>query len=305
VSTTIGVLGATGTTGSLLARVLAARGFEVVLAAREPGPLVALAAATGASWQALDLRHRTSLRATLARAPTWINAVGPYLRTGEPVARAACAVGVDLLDLSAERPWVARCFSHLDGPARDAGVRLVPAAALLGACTGALALRAAEGLGPLRRLDVAGLGHWRSLSGGSRRTLRRLALSPRFSLSTPRVRRVTFDGTGASRVAIGIRAVEQVLVPRLLEVETVGTWVAIGSPGRREGGTPPPFELLAEAVGLDGRRRRACVRAGCPYRASARVAADVAVALVERRPPPGVHAAAALVAPSALLAAVS
>src|SRR5204863_8391998 len=80
---------------------------------------------SGAEVIAADLADHGSLRAMAARAKVILNLVGPYTRYGRPVIAACVAEGASYLDLTGEIPFVREMIEEFDGPARDAGVKIV------------------------------------------------------------------------------------------------------------------------------------------------------------------------------------
>jgi len=116
------VLGAYGEAGSAVVRALAAtKAFEVVAAGRDAAKLAALQrTGDGLSTLQLDVFDAQALAAALRTAGLVINCVGPYVRSGLLLARAAVEAKVAYLDLASEQEH-ARQLRALDSSARQAG----------------------------------------------------------------------------------------------------------------------------------------------------------------------------------------
>jgi len=245
----IAVYGASGYTGRLVAAELARGGHEVVLAGRGEarlralGPLVAIA----------PLDDAAALARALDGCAVVVNCAGPFLEHGAPVIEAAIRARVHYVDTAAEQAWVHEVFERYGPLAAPRGVALVPAAGfdfLPGDLACALA---ADGLGPLRELDVAyAVERFRMSRGTLRSALAGMARRPlayedgewRFAPIGPAVarRRRAGDGRrrglahGAGRFAFpppfGTRIVapfpagEIVTVPRHVAVRSVRTVIA-------------------------------------------------------------------------------
>lgn len=150
------VYGATGTTGTLVARELAARGERPVVAGRDPARLAALARELGVEHRVAGVHDARALSAALAGARVVVNCAGPFLRLGEPVVRAAIDAGVHYLDTAGEQAFVKEVYERYESAARRAGVAVVNACAYevaLGDWAAALAAEASGG--PLDELVVA------------------------------------------------------------------------------------------------------------------------------------------------------
>lgn len=138
----IAVFGATGYTGRLIAAALHARQVPLLLAARDPARLRALAATLrGSEILVARLEDPGTLDALARRAAVLVNCVGPFVDYGEPVLRAAIAAGAHYVDTTGEQPFVQAVQVH-DTWARTQGVAVVPALAFeiaLADCAAALA----------------------------------------------------------------------------------------------------------------------------------------------------------------------
>lgn len=154
--TPIAVVGASGLTGGLVAWQLTAAGHAVRLLGRREAPLRHLAEALGGvvEVRAVDALDGPALHRALAGCRAVVSAAGPFRRLGPPVARACIDLRLPYVDTSAEQPWILHALTHLDGPARRAGVAVVPAAAVEFAPSGAAAWIAEGRVGPLTEVDV-------------------------------------------------------------------------------------------------------------------------------------------------------
>jgi short subunit dehydrogenase-like uncharacterized protein len=125
------LLGATGFTGRLtaahLARRLSGTTTRWAIAGRDRGKLEALAADLPGDPGIVvaDVTDPSSLR-ELARATDVVaTTVGPYAHHGEPVVEACVEAGTEYCDITGEPAFVQTIRDRFDGPARDAGIRLV------------------------------------------------------------------------------------------------------------------------------------------------------------------------------------
>jgi short subunit dehydrogenase-like uncharacterized protein len=137
------VFGATGYTGRLIVESLSGMGgAEVILAGRDETRLRELSRQYGGlEYRVADVEQAVPLSAMLRGAEVLIDAVGPFLRFGEPVVRAAIQQGVHCLDITAEQSYMTRILERYDSEARSRRVAVVNAHGLefaVGMCAAAL-----------------------------------------------------------------------------------------------------------------------------------------------------------------------
>jgi short subunit dehydrogenase-like uncharacterized protein len=150
------VYGATGYTGTLVAHELRRRGLDMLLAGRSAEKLARLADELGgAATRAVALDDAAGLRALLADAPAVISCAGPFVRYGEPVARAAVETGTHYVDTTGEQPYMQLLQERYDHQAQAAGAALVPAMGFDYVPGDLLARLTAAGAEPLRELVLA------------------------------------------------------------------------------------------------------------------------------------------------------
>lgn len=124
------VLGATGFTGGLVTEYLR-QNPEVqgrfAIAGRNADKLARVCERIGLDVPTLSasIDDPSSLRAIAEQTRCVLSTVGPYARYGEPVVRACVAGGADYVDITGEPAFVDETLELHDGPARDAGVRIV------------------------------------------------------------------------------------------------------------------------------------------------------------------------------------
>lgn len=130
------VLGATGVTGGnavpYLARRCAELGLRWGVAGRRPQTLMAAVADLPLDQQPEvlegDLDEPVTIDEVARSTRVLVNTIGPYRRSAEPVIAACVAAGTHYLDVTGETDVVADMLARFDGPAREAGVRVVQAA---------------------------------------------------------------------------------------------------------------------------------------------------------------------------------
>jgi short subunit dehydrogenase-like uncharacterized protein len=123
----VAIYGATGTTGSLVARELADRGAELILAGRDRAKLEALA-------RELDVRAAVAvapagdvlaLLGAFRGARVVIGCAGPFGSLGETVLEAAIAAGAHYLDISGEQGFLREMYERHEADARRAEVAVI------------------------------------------------------------------------------------------------------------------------------------------------------------------------------------
>jgi short subunit dehydrogenase-like uncharacterized protein len=120
---TIGLLGATGYTGRLVAAELARRGVAARLGGRDPNRLAALEPSESAEHVVVDTTEPKRLALFLDGLDAVISCVGPFARLGDAVVDAAVEAGVPYVDSTGEPSFMAGVYArHADAP-----VPVVPA----------------------------------------------------------------------------------------------------------------------------------------------------------------------------------
>jgi short subunit dehydrogenase-like uncharacterized protein len=163
----ITIFGATGYTGQLVARELAATGLPLRLAARSALRLAALARGLPGHPTTLvaDATDAASLAALADGSQVLVNCAGPFTDVGEPVAALAARYGLRYLDTTNELGYVHHVYTRLGALARTSGATLVPACAFevaLADCAAALLARnlpAADEVLVVYRLPGMGSSH--------------------------------------------------------------------------------------------------------------------------------------------------
>lgn len=168
------VYGASGHTGRFVVDELGRRGVTVVPAGRSAASLPPDARVFG-------LDDPDGVRRGVEGVDVVVNCAGPFLDTALPLARAAVAAGAHYLDVTAEQGAVQSLYAELDGPAREAGVAVVPAMAFYGGLADLLVTAALGGDVGAEEVDVAiGLDRWWPTAGtratGARNTATRLVV---------------------------------------------------------------------------------------------------------------------------------
>jgi short subunit dehydrogenase-like uncharacterized protein len=133
----LALFGATGFTGGMTAKYLAANGPEGLrwaLVGRNRGKLEGVCAsleselAVGVPAPELlvaDAADASALKGVAEAAKVVVTTVGPYVLYGEPLVAACAAAGTDYVDLTGEPEFVDRMWLGYHQKARESGARLV------------------------------------------------------------------------------------------------------------------------------------------------------------------------------------
>jgi hypothetical protein len=180
---TVAVFGATGHTGQFVVDELVRRGMVPVAVARDSHKLAAAGfEERGILTRCAAVDDPASLAEALRGVAALINCAGPFLETADQLAAAAVRNGVHYLDVSAEQPSARATLERFDGPAREAGVLVVPAMGFYGGLADLLATAA---IGDWKAVDEIRVGialdSWHPTQGtritGARNTAPRMIVN--------------------------------------------------------------------------------------------------------------------------------
>ena len=256
--TTVGVYGASGYTGKLVAAELLRRGHDVVLSGRSRPRLEAAARALDpaksdrVSIVAAGIDDAAALRTAFAPLDALVNCAGPFVRFGEPVVSAAVDTATPYIDTTGEQPWMKWVVDRFDAPARDAGIAVVTAMGFDYVPGDLLAALVGRGLEPLDEMVLAyAMSGFEATRGTMRSALEQLGgeevvyeegawrPAPRFG---PLRARFTYPAPIGRQPVARYPAGEVVTVPRHLRVRKVTTFITAS--------TFAPAPWLAPAVPL-------------------------------------------------------
>jgi len=260
----VSVVGATGFTGRLAVGKLAARNVPLRLIGRNAARLED--AARGI--EQCDVRpitdwNETAIAEAISGSGAVVACAGPFVRAGGPVVRAAVAAGVPYCDSTGEQPFIRYIFDKLDAGARDAGIPLVPAFGFdyvpgdLGAAI------AADGLGPLARVDIVYVVESLGTTPGTRLSAIEIMGRPGYQYIDGRLHeervgahRRTVDTPIGRRTGGSIPSGEAITVPRHLDVDTVVSHVSVPGPIGPDSPLAPLASLMLAVPGVGAALKR-------------------------------------------------
>jgi short subunit dehydrogenase-like uncharacterized protein len=232
---TVGVLGATGYTGTLIVRELKRRRIPLLAAGRNHDKLQRLAAEVGdLDVIEVDVQDQASLERLAQRSHVIINTAGPFVEYGEPVVRTAIANGVHYLDTTGEQPFM-KAMLVQDHRARERNVAVVSAYAFEVAVSDCAAAVAAEGFTEISTVHVTYATRFHS-SQGTQRTVLRMLQSAGYAYSggkwveeaPARVVRYTDFPAPLGRVAaVSFPSAEIITIPRHLKLREVRVFMSV------------------------------------------------------------------------------
>lgn len=169
----ITLIGATGFTGTLIARELKRLGCSVKLTARDNTELERLANDLGGRFDTslVDVTDASTLSRAFDGARAVINCAGPFTGLSEPVAREAARRGVHYLDTTGEQSFIHYVFEELHDEAGRNGATLVPACAFEYALGDAAAELSAADLQPCDEVEIAYFIKGFGTSRGTRKSI--------------------------------------------------------------------------------------------------------------------------------------
>ncbi|RWY76049.1 saccharopine dehydrogenase family protein [Rhizobium sp. WSM1325] len=148
------IYGATGYTGRMATEHAKAAGTPIVLAGRNQATLSKLSADLGAEYRVFGFDGADAIDDGLGGISVLLNCAGPFMRTADPLMKAAIRNGVHYLDTAAELDSY-RLAEMLDEDAKAAGVMLMPGGGGSVAMLGSLAGHAVSRVKDPRKIRIA------------------------------------------------------------------------------------------------------------------------------------------------------
>ena len=283
------------TPGGFVVAELQRRGIPVVAVGRSAASLPA-----GVARRVAPIADPWALLEAFSGCSVVLNCAGPFLDTAGPVIEAAIGVGASYVDVTAEQASAMAVFERFDGPARDAGVAVIPAAGFYGGLADLLAtaLVGPEGGGHDLRVAIA-LDRWWPTEGtrrtGERNTAARLVVDDHRLVAMPvpaASSTWTFDAPHGEQSMVELPFSEVITISHHLRARSVRAHLARAAlDDLRDAATPPPvptdaagrsaqrFEMVVEARHGES-TRRAVARGQDIYAVSAPLIVEAAVRLM-------------------------
>jgi len=230
----IAVYGASGHTARFVLAELLRRGHAPIAIGRDESKVASAVAVHGAKVEIriASLDAAESLDRALSGVDVVINCAGPFLDTAQPLIEAALRNRVHYFDVTAEQASALSTFELFDGPARERGVLVVPAAGFYGGFGDLLATYAMNGWTHADHIDIAiALDSWQPTLGTRRTGQRNTA--PRLNVSNGNLKAVQAPERASWRFAepfgsqgvIEVPFTEMVLMARHLRVREIRNYL--------------------------------------------------------------------------------
>ena len=251
------VFGAYGHTGRFVVAHLIERGWEPVLAGRDPLKLAALAERfPGLEQRVARVDDPASLDRALNGAVAVLNCAGPFIDSAVPLVEAALRARVHYLDTAAEQQPVIALFDRYADAAAQAGIAIIPAVAFYGGLGDLLATAAMGDWSSADEIAIAvALDSWHPTEGtrvtGRRNTARRLVVSDgslQFLPDPAPTREWTFPQPFSAQESAEVALSEIVLISKHLPANEVHAYLNLAPlKDLRDPDTPAP--VAADASG--------------------------------------------------------
>lgn len=236
----ITLIGASGTTGRLVAEQLRPTGCRVRIAARNKVKLKMLAAQLGDRFEYVraDVTTPSSLGTALESATTVINCAGPFTDLGEPVVRDCVRRGLNYLDTTGEQGFIRMVYERYGPEARKSQVALVPACAVEYALADAAAAMVAEQMQSCDEIQVAYCVHSMHASRGTKKSTIRALTSPGFwredgepkAIQPTQAHRQFLIPEEGKRHGYSFPGGEVFMLPLHMQVKSVSTYIILPLP---------------------------------------------------------------------------
>jgi short subunit dehydrogenase-like uncharacterized protein len=257
----VAVFGASGHTGRFVVEELLRRGLAPVAVGRRAEALEAAFSDGGVAIRTASVEDPETLDRAFEGAAAVINCAGPFLDTAEAVAAAALRAGAHYVDVSAEQPSAQAVFDRFDGPARAAGLVVLPAMGFYGGLADLLVTAAMGGWAEADDIQIGiGIDRWWPTKGtrvtGARNTApRQVIAGGRLApLPNPAPRTTwIFPEPLGSQAMVEVPFSEVVVIARHLKTARLDTFLGeTALADVRDTATPPPTAV--DERGLSAQR---------------------------------------------------
>ncbi|MFA7338533.1 MAG: saccharopine dehydrogenase NADP-binding domain-containing protein [Candidatus Obscuribacterales bacterium] len=233
----IGLIGATGFTGKLVADELKKRNADFFLAGRNEQSLQTLSESLGGvPFRIIDVQDSSTFNA-LDGCKIIINCAGPFTDFGEPIVQEAIARRAHYLDTTGEQGFIKLVYDKYHEQAKDAGIVLVPACAYEYAIGDALGAQLCSDFPQCRAIEVIYSLNEMHTSPGTRKSIVRAIAAPGFCLKNGQLvesksiaisRKTRSDARAVSMVSFP--AGEALMLPRHTNVQEVSSYFTAAAP---------------------------------------------------------------------------
>lgn len=228
----IGIIGATGFTGKLIANELLKRKSSFFIAGRNEQSLRILSKTLGGiSYRIIDVQNNTTFSA-LDGCNIVINCAGPFTDYGEPVVKESIARRAHYIDTTGEQGFIKLVYDKYDELARRAGIVLVPACAFEYAIGDAAAAQLCQDFPDARSIETIYSIDGMYTSPGTRKSMVRALSAPGFLLkggkliqSKPGAESLRTQMDGKTIAVMSFPAGEVLMLPRHSNVQDVTTFM--------------------------------------------------------------------------------
>lgn len=230
----IGVVGATGFTGRLIANELQNRAAKFLITGRNETALRSLASELGISqWKVMDVQNASSYGA-LDGCSVIINCAGPFLDFGEAIVKEAIKRNCHYLDLTGEQAFIKLVYDKYDSTAKAANVCLIPAFAFEYALGDAAASLLLTQFPEASQIEIVYYMEGKdNTSPGTRKSIIRAIAAPGFQLrdgkliNTAPAALVKSNDHHPGKTPISFPGGEVLMLPKHSSVKDVTTYMAI------------------------------------------------------------------------------
>lgn len=231
----IGVIGATGFTGQLVAKELKNLNSEFFIAARNEIALKKLSDNLGAQdCRLINVQDKSTFSA-LEGCSVLINCAGPYTDLGEAVVQEAINRRIHYLDLTGEQGFIKLVYDKYHQLAEKAGIVLVPACAFEYAIGDALGTLLYQSCADATTVEIFYQMHGAYTSAGTRKSIVRALSSPGYQFrngalieTAPAALMAKLEHADQPvLVGLSFPGGEVLMLPRHTSVKNVSTYMAV------------------------------------------------------------------------------
>ncbi|MBY0549738.1 MAG: saccharopine dehydrogenase NADP-binding domain-containing protein [Candidatus Obscuribacterales bacterium] len=233
----IGIIGATGFTGKLVASELKKRKTNFFIAGRNEQLLRTMSESLGdTKYRIIDVQDSATFKA-LDGCKIIINCAGPFTDFGEPVVQEAIARGCHYLDTTGEQGFIKLVYDKYHEQAKSTNIVLVPACAYEYAITDAMGAELWKNFPECSAMEFIYSLKGMYTSPGTRKSIVRAMAAPAFFLQNGKLvesrsatlsRKTQLNGRAVS--IMSFPGGESLMIPRHTKVMDVNTFLAAEAP---------------------------------------------------------------------------